>query len=485
MSRHALLSLVIFLAAAAPAAADAPWSAPVDIGPPADYVNATAVGFTHTAFGLVTWQTRAQPTLAGGLPGAVSVVQNTPNDGVTSRALALGAPGSGGAVQNFSDSIAAGPVFEDDGHGLVLRTLSLSSDGNGNRRRRVAWSAVTPAGRIGARRTITTATLGATPTLAEDHRGNAIAAWSEIIPPRGRLATTGDFRVRAAWRPAGKAFGKPVTLYTTDDVGYARNGAVQVAIGRDGRAVVAFADLRIRRGRDAKRLLVWSRRPRRAFGAPIAAGPHSDAADIALAVTPHGRVLVAWGTQDGGEEANTPWILRAATMAPRGRRFSSPQIVDRGTNKHRPAGGIQLGVDPGGRATLAWSSVRDNNGYPVFAATASDATGRFGAPQQITPMGALGGLAVREDGAAVVTYARVLGEQITDQAFAAVRVRSDRRFGAPEALGGVDHALPPSVAFNQTTGRPTAVWSARPTGVDPSNGIARTAVLRVSTRTAP
>jgi hypothetical protein len=476
MKRAALLPLVTVLIAAAPAVAAPPWSAPADVGPPADYVLAPSVRFAHTGVGLATWQVRTQPAGAGALPGAVNVTQNERNDGITSRALALGTPGA--MVQELPDSIAAGPFFQDNGRGLVLRTLSLSSDADGNRRKRVAWSAVSRGGQIGRARTITTATLGADPTLAEDHSGNAVAGWSELV--RGR------YRIRAAWRPAGRDFGRPVTLYTTDAPGYARNGAVEVAIGREGRAFVAFADLRVNRRTDRKRLLVWTRTPRRGFGAPMVAGPHSDAADIALAVTDRGRLFVAWGTQDGGEEANTPWILRVASLAPRTRRFSKPRVVDRGTNHNRPEGGVRLAVQPRGRATLAWSSVRADGGFPVFAATTPARGGaRFAAPQQIAPMGALGGLAEREDGAAIVTYTRVRAEQVTDQAYAALRPAGVAAFAAPEALGGVDHALPPAVAFNALGGSPTAIWAARPSGVDPSNGIGRTAVLRVVTRPAP
>lgn len=481
MKRAALLTLFVVLTAAPPAAAAAPWSSPVDVGPPADYVLSPNVRFAHSGVGLATWQVRTQPAGAGALPGAISVVQDAPNDGITSRALALGVAGA--TVQELPDSIVAGPVFQDMGRGLVLRTLSLSSDDNGNRRTRIAWSTVGRNGRIGRARTIATATLGGTPTLAEDHSGNAVAAWSELSHGAGGLEDR--YRIRAAWRPAGRGFGRPVTLYTTDAVGYARNGAVQVAIGREGRAFVAFADLRLARGRDRKRLLVWTRTPRRGFRGAMVAGPHSDAADIALVVTDRGRLFVAWGTQDGGEEANTPWILRATSLAPRARRFSRPQVVDRGTNDNRPAGGLRLAVHPRGQATLAWSSVRGNGGFPVFAATTGLDGARFGMPQQIAPMGALGGLDQREDGTAIVTYARVLGEQLTDQAYAALLPAGASQFALPEALGDADHALPPVVAFNANGGSPTAVWPARPGGVDPSQGVARTAVLRVATRPAP
>jgi hypothetical protein len=353
----------LLLACAAPSTATgAPWSAPVDLGPPGDYVLAPGVAFAHTGFGLLTWQRRAQPTLAGGLPGATSVILKQPNDGVASRALALGLPAA--TVQATTDSIAAGPVFEDRGRGLVLRTLSVSSDGDGNRRRRLSWSAVSGAGRIGRAHTIATATLGADPSLAEDHRGNAIAAWSEYSPTSAK-SDVGTYRIRAAWRPAGKAFDEPVTLYGTDPPGYAHNGAVTAAIGHERRAVIAFADLQIRKRRDLKRVLVWSRTPRRGFAGPQAIGRHSDAADFALAVTDRGRIFVAWGTQDGGEEANTPWILRVATRRPDAVRFGAARVLDRGASRRLrpPDGALRLVADPEGHGTLAWTAVRPGATY--------------------------------------------------------------------------------------------------------------------------
>lgn len=483
MFGYALISSMLVLLMATPAAAGArPWSLPVDVGPPADYTMAPGLAFAHDGSGLVTWQRREQPAQAGGLPGAFSVDLQAPNDAISSRALRLGVPGAG--VQSLADSIEAGPVFEDLGRGLVLRTLRLSADGYGGRRTRLSWSAISRDGRIGRARTITTATLDSAPSLAEDHRGNAVAAWSERLAPANGREVFGRYRIRAAWRPAGKVFGAPVTLYTTDGAPSTRNGAVQATIGRRGRAVVAFADVRLRRGRDRKRVLVWTRTPRRAFGSALPVGPQSDAADIALGVTDRGRVIVVWGTQDGGEEATTPWIVRAATLRPRGKRFSSPQTLDRGVGNARPMGGVALAVDPGGQATVAWSTVRRPLAYPLLTAT-SDANGHFGVSQQVTAMGALGGLAVRQDGAAIVAYARVLGEQVTDQAYATVRPRDATLFGAPEAIADADHAQPPVVAFDARSGRPTVAWSARPHGQDPSNGIATTAILRLATRAAP
>jgi hypothetical protein len=120
----------------------------------------------------------------------------------------------------------------------------------------------------------------------------------------------------------------------------------------------------------------------------------------------------------------------------------------------------------------------------VMAATA-DPRGRFAPAQALAASGAVGGVAVRADGAAIVTWADSLGDQVTDQAMAAVRPAGAEAFGAPEPIAAPDVAGPPVVAFDPATGRPTAAWPARPAGRDPSLGIATTAVLRVATRTAP
>jgi hypothetical protein len=52
------------LALAAPVQAAGPWSAPVDVGPPSDYVEAPQLTFSPAGTGLVGWLVRI-----GGQPG--------------------------------------------------------------------------------------------------------------------------------------------------------------------------------------------------------------------------------------------------------------------------------------------------------------------------------------------------------------------------------------------------------------------------------
>src|SRR5436190_19850014 len=227
-------------------------------------------------------------------------------------------------------------------------------------------------------------------------------------------------------------------------------------------------------------------RPRRGFGPRLIVGPQNGFTNIAAAVNRAGKAVVAWGTQDGGEEANTPWTVRAATLPAGARTFRPAQTLYVSQGIDRPAATVALGLTDAGIATVAWSGVsgtRPSFTYPVLAST-SDGAGRFGVPQEVAPNGALGDLALARDGRALLTWARVAGGsyQITDQVFAALRPAGATAFGPPEAVAPPDVASEPHAAFDPVTGRPTVVWSARPNGHDPSLGVGTTGMFLVSTR---
>jgi hypothetical protein len=479
--------LVIALATvglAAPAQAAAPWSEPIDLGPPSDYVQAPRLSFSPAGSGLLAWLVRM-----GGEPGAVGGALVGQNDGYAGRIAPLGARGTLGPVRALPDSVAAGPAVDATGRGLVLRTLALSTDDNGRRRYRMTWSNLSRTGTVGRAHRLVTATMTNPPALAVGARGDAVAAWNEYRPPASPRDLWGRFRIRAAWRPHGGSFGPPVTLLDTQALDYEHNGAVAAAIGRSGRAVVVFADARERPGRDRRAVLAWTRDARHGFGPRLVAGPHAGFARMAAAVTDRGRVIVAWGTQDGGEEANTPWVVRAATLASGARRFSRAQTLDPGHGIDYAVGTVVLAVAADGRATAAWSSVRRPTpadlAFPIMSAT-SDATGHFGPAAEIAPDGIVGGLAVRGDGAAIVTWIRTLSHgPTTGQATAAVRAADATTFGAAETIADPDVASPPTAAFDPVSGSPVVAWAARPNGVDTSMGLTRTAVLRLATRQAP
>jgi hypothetical protein len=487
MGPRLFLAAVFALALVAPARAAAPWSVPADVGPPGDYVEAPTLAFSPAGTGLAGWLVRAQPPGAGGLPGGINVTYQGDDDGYTSRIAPLRAGGALGTARAMQGIDVAGPALDATGRGLVLRSRILSSDDNARRRQRVTWASVSSRGVVGQAHRLLTATLTDPPSLAVDARGDAVAAWSEYTPPRSSREIWGGFLVRAAYKRAGHAFGTPVTLLVTQALDYEHNGAVTAAIGRDGRALVVFADARERPGRDRRIVYAWRSSGSGRFGRTMRVGPHAGFAQVAATVTDRGRAIVVWGTQDGGEQADRPWIVRAAALAARSSKFGAVQTLDPGGGVERGFGGVAVAAAGDGRAAVAWTAVRGAGAglsFPVITAT-SDAAGRFAPGQTLAPSGAVGGVAVRRDGAAIVTWANVVGIQQTSQAMAAIRPAGARAFAAPEPIADPDVAGPPAVAFDPVSGRPTAAWPARPNGVDPSMGVGRTAILRVATRAAP
>ena len=88
--------------------------------------------------------------------------------------------------------------------------------------------------------------------------------------------------------------------------------------------------------------------------------------------------------------------------------------------------------------------------------------GRFAQPRQLAPSGAVGGVAVRADGAAVVAWSRLVGSQRPVQVFGSVRAPGAATFGAPEPIGELEMGFfPPIVAFDPVGGRPTVAWGSR------------------------
>jgi hypothetical protein len=472
---------ILSLGGAAAADAEAPWSAPSAFGTPAGYVHQPVLAFAANGNGLAGWDAQGlTPELGVTPPPTGNVLRLTQGDGY-------------GTLRALPDDLAAGPALGADGRGLILRArTNAKTDVSA-----ITWSNVDAAGAVGAPHPLVTAVLGHTPELAVDADGDALVGWSEAAPPRTKRQIWGTLTVKVAWRPAGaRSFGRPRTLFTTQALSYDGPGDVVVALSATGRALVAYADAHETRHGVSTKMYAWTApRAGAAFGTRLTAGPHDGVDDTAAVVDERGRSTIVWGSQDGGEEANRPYVVRAASLAAGARHFGAVQTLDAGGGPaaaNRPEGTVALAADGVGHVLAAWSGVRGapslpgGFAFPVQAATLDPATGRFGATQPLAPDGAVGGAAVRlRDGAAVVTWARVVQYQMTDQALAAVRPAGATAFGAPEALAEPDVAQPPVVAFDPATGAPVAAWSARPGGVDPFYGLAATAVTRVASRAAP
>ncbi len=284
---------------------------------------------------------------------------------------------------------------------------------------------------------------------AADDRGDVAVAWVEG-------SSFEEARVRLAIRRPNGRFGAPSTIR----VGYAID-AVAVAWGAGGDLVVAFNRyLTGRERREAGSRAVLEARVRRAgasLGSVQRVGPSRGRDRLSAAVAPNGRMVIAWGTHDPGEEVNEPYEVRAAVRPAGPRRFRAPQLLDDGGDASTPGGTFgrvvaQMAAD--GRATVAYTARRLEAGrfvHPVRVAT-TDAAARFTAPQTLAPEGALGDLAVRADGAAVATWtaqpaAAELDDPSAGDVLAAVRPAGFEAFGPTEVVTTGERAVEPRLAF--------------------------------------
>ena len=209
------------------------------------------------------------------------------------------------------------------------------------------------------------------------------------------------------------------------------------------------------------------RRAGHSFGPARRIGPSQGWAQIVSRFAPGGRMYVAWGTQDGGEEANHPWRVYAASAIGPSHRFATAHVLDPGGAVERPAGRVSLAVANDGSATVGWSSILSTGAgtfaYPALVADA-DAAGHFTAARQLAPSAALEDLALGPDGLLLAVFSTLPhgNYQQGEQVLAALRPSGAVQFAAPEAVSPVERALEARGAFDPTTGRPTIIWIGQP-----------------------
>jgi hypothetical protein len=238
------------------------------------------------------------------------------------------------------------------------------------------------AGHLGRLHVLSRRAVPDTAAMAVNGEGVVAVAWTE--------ATKGiDGRVRLAVRRAGGLFTPTVTI-ASGAVGRPTGGTASgrgVAVAVDGRGEVVAA---YQRGRGRTRT-IEARLLRRRLGRSQTLGPQRGLVDLSAAMAPNGRAVVAWGSQDVGEEANEPHSVYAAVRPAGASRFSAAQVLDAGGPAIRPEGTVALAVAGDGSAIVAWSSPQGR--YPegiqhiVRVATAGP-RGRFATPRELAPSGA-------------------------------------------------------------------------------------------------
>jgi hypothetical protein len=283
-------------------------------------------------------------------------------------------------------------------------------------------------------------------------------AWTE--------ATSGiDGRVRLAVRRPGGRFARAVTVAVgavgRPTGGTASGRGVAVAVGGRGEVVVAY-----QRERGRART-IEARRVGRRLGRPQTLGPQRGLVDLSAAMAPNGRAVVAWDSQDVGEEANEAYRVYAAVRSAGSARFSAAQALDRGGPAIRPNGRVALAVGRDGSAVVAWSSPLGSYSAglrsAVRVATAGP-LGRFGAQSELAPSGAVGDVAIGAGGAAIVVWSQVAGEEEPLDVIAAVRPAGASAFATPEPVSPRESASYPAAAFDPRSGQPVVVWTGTPAG---------------------
>jgi hypothetical protein len=108
-----------------------------------------------------------------------------------------------------------------------------------------------------------------------------------------------------------------------------------------------------------------------------------------VAINDGGDAVLAWGAQDGGEQADRPFVVRAAVRRRGSTRFGRGQTLDAGGAAERPGPGPVAAVDDAGNALVGWTQALGGERSVPRAATAT-AGRRFGRRRNLLATGYVG-----------------------------------------------------------------------------------------------
>ena len=293
-------------------------------------------------------------------------------------------------------------------------------------------------------------------------RGDIAAAW---VQPAGKRRL-----LQVVIAPAGQGFGAPRTLADERDL-----SGVALAYGAGGDLLIAFD-----RGWDATQdVAARVLRPGGDFGPIQSLGRSRGSSSLAVAVSPAGDAVVAWGTQHASydlSEADSAWSVRAALLARGSQRFAAPRLLDPGHDVDVRIGGVYAALAPDATATVAWTGMGVKGlrplkyvgrcyPCPVRAAT-SRPGGRFGPAEQLAGNGvALGVVSARDATTTVLWGLFAKPEQVDDyvesldRMYASRRAPGGRRFVRPRPLSPREPIVKGgSLALDPVNQRPSALW---------------------------
>ena len=312
-------------------------------------------------------------------------------------------------------------------------------------------------------------------------------AWTEFRQGPQQSEERGEHRVMVAFGRAGRGFGRPRRVagfsYMERD-----NQSVALGYGTRGDLVMAYG-MRRRSPRSHLAVAARVRRAGQSVGPPQILGTRRENSTIAAAVAPSGRTVVVWASQDGGEDVNSPWIVRAAIRPAKG-RFGRAVAIDPGDAPVRVPHRLVLSMAPDASATALWGNARGREfeaRYPVRTATAP-ASGGFGPITQVAETGLVGSAVAAANGSTLLTWTNAalgvsFGGPDQGDVLAALQAPSAPAPSAPETVSSAElEDTAPAAAFDPRTGVPTVIWPAgnrTPTSLVGPIGSAR---LQLSTR---
>jgi hypothetical protein len=438
MALRVLALAAAALLAPASTAVAASWSAPATLGPSGGGVIDPAIAFGSAA----------GPLISAGFRRDVGYSPGLPLQTVT-RLFA-------GTSQRAQVRLVAPPATYGAARAAFLRRSPRDRDAAPIMTLGVSLGDV--AGNPGRFRFLSSLAIPDSTAIAANDAGVVAVAWIE--------ATRGiDGRLRLAVRRPGGRFARAVTV-AAGAVGRPTGGTVSgrgvaLAVGGRGEVLVAYQRERGRARTIEARVLG------RRLGRPQTLGPQRGLVDLSAAMAPNGRAIVAWGSQDVGEEANEAYRVYAAARSVGSSRFGAAQALDRGGPAIRPDGRVALAVGRDGAAIVAWSSpLGSYSAGPRSAVRVASAgpRGRFGAQRELAPSGAVGDIAIGAGGAAIVVWSQVAGEEEPLDVIAALQPAGANAFGSPEAVSPPERASYPAAAFDPRSGQPVVVWAATPAG---------------------
>ena len=314
---------------------------------------------------------------------------------------------------------------------------AVASDGSGavviRSNRRVRVVRFDARGRVGALSVVSRRRTADFAASAVARRGAAVVVWFRHTRAR-------RWRLEAAVRdPGAAAFGAPQPL--SRFVRRACCTHVSVAIGDRGDVVAAW--------RSTLDPALWTalRRPGESFR-PAQRVAEDSSDDPKVAVGEDGTAAVLYSLQRVPLRAGDG--LRLQRAGPGG-AFGAPEVVN-------PGRGVTIGetaITPAGRVSVAWvddagARVRVSESEPGAPLVQAGAIGAAVAPRAVA-------LAAADDGRAVVAWSQHVGD--SEQAVAATRLTHAAGFGPPVALGSPWRLAEPRLARLVPGGGALVAWA--------------------------